>query len=124
MRYHDIALADNTYKTNRFKMPLLHIIGITPLDTHFSAAFCFLSSETEEDFTWAMKQFRDVMDDKTVPFWLTDCQLALKNGISMAYPGTKQMLCLWHINKNVKVKVQQYWPLPYNPTKIEEVEAT
>jgi hypothetical protein len=37
-RYPDIAPADCTYKTHRYKMPLLSTIGITPLHTNFSAA--------------------------------------------------------------------------------------
>ena len=41
---------DCTYKTNRFNMPLLSIIGITSLGTNFWVAFCFLRNEKEGDF--------------------------------------------------------------------------
>jgi len=49
----DIILVDNTYKTNKFDMPLLHMIGITSSGMTFSIGFCFLPSETQQDFTWA-----------------------------------------------------------------------
>jgi hypothetical protein len=46
----DVLMADCTYKTNRFKMPLLHFIGCSSIRRHFTAAFCFLPGETEPDY--------------------------------------------------------------------------
>ena len=31
-----VLLFDCTYKTNRYKLPLLHVVGITPLNTSFT----------------------------------------------------------------------------------------
>ena len=42
----DVLLMDCTYRTNKYKLPLLHILGCTNLQTFFSAGFCFLSNET------------------------------------------------------------------------------
>lgn len=50
----DILLMDCTYRTNKYKLPLLHILGCTNLQSFFSAAFCFLSQETELDYHWAI----------------------------------------------------------------------
>ncbi len=121
-RYPDIALADCTYKTNRWKLPLLIILGITPLDTHFPACYCFLGGEKEEDFEWALNSFKTVTEID-ISVWLTDRQLALKNAAHKVYPGCKQLLCLWHINKNVLTKVQATWVMPYLPSdeEIQEV---
>ena len=46
----DILLMDCTYRTNKFKLPLLHILGCTNLGTFFSAGFCFLRNETQQDY--------------------------------------------------------------------------
>jgi hypothetical protein len=46
----DILLMDCTYRTNKYRMPLLHILGCTNLQTFFSAGFCFLREETELDY--------------------------------------------------------------------------
>jgi hypothetical protein len=46
-QYPDILLMDCTYKTNRFHMPLLNIIGCTNLNRTFFIAFIFMSGETE-----------------------------------------------------------------------------
>ena len=92
-RYPDMALADCTYKTNRWKLPLLVILRITPLDTHFSACYCFLNREREEDFEWALNSFKRATEID-ISVWLTDRQLALKNAIHKVYPGCKQLLCV------------------------------
>jgi len=42
----DVLLMDCTYRTNKYKLPLLHILGCTNLQTFFSAGFCFLHNET------------------------------------------------------------------------------
>ena len=45
--YHYVLLLDCTYKTNKYKMPLLHIAGITGANKTFSLAFCFIAQETK-----------------------------------------------------------------------------
>jgi len=47
----DTLLLDCTYKTNRFKMPLLNICGISPLRKAFSIAAVFLDGEKEKQYT-------------------------------------------------------------------------
>jgi hypothetical protein len=53
----DILLMDCTYCTNRYRLPLLHIVGCTSLQTFFSAGFCFLRNESESDYHWAISNF-------------------------------------------------------------------
>ena len=45
---------DNTYKVNRFDMPLMQIGGITGLHTNFSIGFALTSREDEETFSWTL----------------------------------------------------------------------
>jgi hypothetical protein len=45
--YHYILLLHCTYKTNKYRMPLLHISGITDANKTFSVVFCFMAEETE-----------------------------------------------------------------------------
>ena len=37
-----VLIMDCTYKTNRYKMPLLDIVGVTALNTSFYVGFCFV----------------------------------------------------------------------------------
>ena len=61
-KYTTIFLLDCTHKTNKYKLPLLHIVGVNGSSLSFSVAFCFLSSETEEDYCWALKEFSKALD--------------------------------------------------------------
>lgn len=46
----DVVIADCTYKTNRFNMPLLNLVGMTPTTKSFFAASCFLPGEHDDHF--------------------------------------------------------------------------
>src|SRR5438045_8616186 len=59
-KYPDVLLLDCTYRTNKFKMPLLNIVSNTCLDSNFHAAFCFLAKEEEGDYVWAMEQLKEL----------------------------------------------------------------
>ena len=97
-RFDTVFLLDSTYKTNKFNMPLLNIVGITSTYATFNAGFAFMHAETEEMYTWVLEQFADVVVPKVL---CTDRELALMNGISKVFPSSQNLLCGWHINKNV-----------------------
>ena len=59
--YSEVLLMDCTYKTNRFNMPLLNIMGSTGLNTSFFIGFAFLSSEMDKDYIWALNALKDIM---------------------------------------------------------------
>jgi len=92
-RYPDIALADYTYKTNRYKMPLLSIIDIGLPDTNFPCRVSFLGGEHQDDFEWAMNAFK-LVAGINIHTWPTDRQLALKNTVKVTFPNCQQLLCL------------------------------
>jgi len=56
--YPELLLLDCTYKTNKYGMPLLDMIGVDAAQRSFCIAFAFLSGETEEDYTWALERLR------------------------------------------------------------------
>ena len=45
-----VILMDSTYKTNKYRMLLLEVVGITSTDLTFSVAFCLLAAEKENNF--------------------------------------------------------------------------
>ncbi len=49
--YYEVILMDCTYKTNRYKMPLLIIIEVIALNITFYVAFCFMKGENYSDYT-------------------------------------------------------------------------
>ena len=102
-RFPDVILIDNTYKTNRYKMPLLNIVGITNLNTTFISGIAFLGGEEEADYLWALDAFASIAAEFNIQkpkVVVTDCDLANINALSTStfFSSVKYMLCLWHIN--------------------------
>jgi hypothetical protein len=118
----DVLIMDSTYKTNRFGLPMLDVIGklqaiyliiyltsylgIDNSHNSFYIAMVWMAEEAEDDYNFALEQ----LANHARPFWLalivTDRELALMNAIPKYFPPlyTKTLLCRWHINKNVVKK--------------------
>jgi len=114
----EVILLDCTYKTNKFGMPLLHIMGVDGLNQTFTVAICFLDQETEEYYNKAVLQLRQLLNPNIYPSVLaTDCEIALISALERHFPiiRTKVVLCFWHILKNVtlhckaKFETQERW---------------
>eukprot|EP00256_Glycine_max_P049939 XP_006605093.2 uncharacterized protein LOC100792341 [Glycine max] len=73
---HLVFFIDSTYKKNRHRLSLLDIVGVTPTGMTFSAGFAYLE----------------------------DRDLALMNAVKVVFPECKNLLCRFHIDKNVKAK--------------------
>ena len=108
----EIVSFDNTYKVNRFNMPLLQITGITALYTTFTAAFCLVSSEVEAAFQWPLEVLRELAEQRGIPhpqIILSDMCLAFKNAAESVFPQSQQQLCIWHTSKNVLHYIRTHW---------------
>lgn len=103
-----VYLIDSTYKTNQYKMPLLHGTGVTAINKTFTIFYCFMRYETEELYTWAMWELRRYFDTLTInsdrAVFVTDREIGLMNALSTVFPSSETLLCIWHINKNVLAK--------------------
>jgi hypothetical protein len=53
-QYYDILLLDCTYKTNKFDMLLLDILGVDNRNYRFSVGVCFLDSEVKDNYKEAI----------------------------------------------------------------------
>jgi hypothetical protein len=98
----DILLLDCTYKTNKFDMPLLNILGVDNMGYSFSVGFCFLDQEVEENYDEAIRHLRSLFNHGIWPSVIaTDCEAALITAIDRHFPAirTKRVLCYWHISK-------------------------
>ena len=118
----EVLIIDCTYKTNRFNMPLLNIIGITSLGKNFWVAFCFLCSKKEGDFVWVMCCIRALyrrIGHRAPKVVLTDRVLAVINALRDIFPKTKHLLCFWHVNRAVQAyfqlafETEEEWELFY-----------
>ncbi|KAL5193568.1 hypothetical protein HKD37_20G055767 [Glycine soja] len=53
-----VFLIDNTYKTNRYRLPLLDFVGVTPTGMTFCAGFAYVEGERVNNLVWALQHFR------------------------------------------------------------------
>ena len=76
-------------------------------------ALCFLSSEKEEDYEWAMTQFEELLEEHGIPWPLsivTDRELALINALETVFPKVVHILCTWHVNMNILANCRKHFP--------------
>ena len=71
---------DSTYKTNRYRLPLLKIVGVTSTQLTFSVAFVYLESDKVQNYTWALEMLKSLMDGCMLPrVIVTDRELVRTN---------------------------------------------
>ena len=97
---------DSTYKTNRYRLPLLDFVGVTPTVMTFSAGFAYLEGERINNVVWALERFRGLFlrCDALPRVIVIDRDLALMNAVKTVFPECTNLLCRFHIDKNVKAK--------------------
>ena len=105
-----IVLIDSTYKTNRYGFPLLEMVGMTSTCLTFSIGFAFMTSEKTHDVAWALKKLKSlIVKEENLPqVIVTDKDMALMNVVESVFPTSKQLLCRFHIAKNVSAKAKLY----------------
>ncbi|KAL2109770.1 hypothetical protein VUR80DRAFT_2035 [Thermomyces stellatus] len=113
----DILLLDTTYKTNRFKMPLLSVCGITQEQQPFQIAAIFLDSEKEEQFGWALRSLSDYLSQQQLReprVIVTNREQALINALEAhtTLRSVPRLLCRWHIDMDVLAKTKAFFPTP------------
>ncbi|KAH1216076.1 Protein FAR1-RELATED SEQUENCE 6 [Glycine max] len=101
-----IFLKESTYKTNRYRISLLDFVGVTPTGMTFSTSFAYLEGECVNNVAWTLEQFRGLFlrCDALPRVIVTNGDLALINAVKTIFPECTNLLCMFHIDKNVKTK--------------------
>ncbi len=100
-------------RTERINSRCLYyiFIGCNSIGGHITAAFCFLSAETEPDYYRALycvqRLLYNPIESKTKGF-LSDNEQALRSASGSIWLDLPKLLCLWHINKNVQYHFQKH----------------
>jgi hypothetical protein len=107
-QFNRVFLMDCTYKTNRYGMPLFHVVGVSSSGSSFSVAFCFMDNEQTESYKWVLDTLFSVVDGaRGLSVICTDRDLALSAALEAICPENTHLLCIWHINSNVKGKAKK-----------------
>jgi histone-lysine N-methyltransferase SETD2 len=92
-RFGTVLTMDCTYKMNRFKMPLLHIVSFACTGATFTLAIAFLNAETIEDYEWALNTYKGFMGNYPPLAIVTDRELALMRATEIAFLVAHKMFC-------------------------------
>jgi hypothetical protein len=111
-RFSEVLSFDNTYNTNRFKLPLFQVTGQTCLGTVFNAAFGVIDNERREGFQFLAEGVRELASNEGIRFpdvALTDFDQQMKGALDDCFPEAQQQLCIQHINSNVLLNSKKKW---------------
>jgi len=103
--FNDVVLVDTTYKTNRFRMPLLVIAGINEDSKIFLLGFALLASEKEENVKWAFQKIFSHLNKKPLIICSDSCP-TLNSVIANLFPSTHHLWCGWHVEQNLAKHLQ------------------
>ncbi|XP_052627015.1 protein FAR1-RELATED SEQUENCE 5-like [Lactuca sativa] len=107
---------DATYKTNKYNLPFLEIVGVTSTNKTFSIAFAFMHNEKTSNYIWPLTCLKLTINDSFCPrVIVTDRDLALMKACGDVFPQSNHLLCRWHIFNDItkhcrqRIKPQKTW---------------
>jgi hypothetical protein len=124
-RFNEVVILDATYKTNKFRLPFINMVGVNNVGcdnktlANFGIAGAWVAKEDEASYIWVMEQLSNTvhMNGKRQPgLFVTDQAQALINAIDHVYPSSNHLLCYVHLVKNLKTGTLRYF------TSVEEYE--
>ncbi|KAJ3455341.1 hypothetical protein MRS44_013941 [Fusarium solani] len=92
---------DNTYNTNRFKLPLFQATGTDLPRDRSSMPPSFLSE--------SIRQLTEQQSIRQPDVIITDFDDSMKAALNDQFPEAQQQLCIHHINSNVLLRSKQKW---------------
>ena len=107
-----VQMYDNTYKTNNKGLAFFQIVNPTGHGLVFSCAFSMINSENQDAFEWIMSKVnghRESIGADKPSVTITDYDVGMRNAVHLTYPDAKHQICIFHVNKNVALKVKQRW---------------
>nr|CEG04031.1 unnamed protein product [Fusarium acuminatum CS5907] len=109
-QFPEVISFNNTYNTNRFKLPLFQATGQTYLGSIFNAAFGLIDNERQEGFQFLSKSIRQLAEQHSIyqpDVIITDFNDQIKAALNNQFPDIQQQLYIHHINSNVLLKSKQ-----------------
>jgi hypothetical protein len=104
----EILILDLIYRINRYKMPLVNIIGIISCNKSFWAGSAFIPSEKVPDFEYMFKTIKKVYNIAKLPYpiiFVTDRDSHIAIVIGRVFLNANHILCIWHVNGNIQTRI-------------------
>ena len=101
-----VLMMDSTYKTNKYKMSLFEIVGVTSTEESYNVGFAYIANEKEDNFVWALETCKSLLISKETfsKVIVTDRDKSLMNAVAKVFPNSTALVCRVHVYKNVKAK--------------------
>jgi MULE transposase domain len=103
-RYHDVLQTDNTFQTNRYRMPLTLFIVVDCEGRSRIVMQGILSNETMDSYKWMLGQLLETtgLPPRVI---VSDADPALLAALPLVFPDAKEVHCIFHIMGNLRKRV-------------------
>jgi hypothetical protein len=91
-QFPEVLSFDNTYNTNRFKLPFFHITGQICIDSVFNAAWGLIDNERLDGFQFLAESIHQLLNQhqlQTSDVAITDFNDAIKAALAAQFPDTQ-----------------------------------
>jgi hypothetical protein len=95
---------DGTFNTNKLRMPLIDILGVTNTDHSFLFAFCFVTSESAENWGFVLQCLEQtVFEGLPLPrVVIADQGLGLRSAFPLVWTHGILQFCEFHAGENIR----------------------
>ena len=100
-KFNDVLLIDSTYRTNRYKMPLVIFAALNENAKIIIIGFAVVHSEKFENIHWVFQNLFDYFGSQPSIVCTDACPTLIKT-ITEVLPETNHLLCGWHVSQNLK----------------------
>jgi histone-lysine N-methyltransferase SETD2 len=85
--FHIVVILE-TYKTNRYKLPLLEMVGVTLIDITYSISLAYMESERSDNYVWALSCLKHLIVSENGPpkVFISDRDVAFMNALNEVFP--------------------------------------
>ncbi|XP_057441277.1 protein FAR1-RELATED SEQUENCE 5-like [Lotus japonicus] len=89
-----VVILDSTYKTNRYRIPLLEMVGVTSTNLTYSIAFAYMQNEQKDEVVWAVNRLKDLIinEDNLPKVFVTDKDQVLMEALETVFPAARCLL--------------------------------
>ncbi|CAG8632418.1 3412_t:CDS:2, partial [Gigaspora rosea] len=93
---------NNTAGTNRYNMPLSLFVAQDDNMQSRIVTQAFVSNKTTGTYQWVLQMSKKATGNKYPHVFVTDTDPAMERAITLEYPKTQHLFCIWHVKQNVK----------------------
>ncbi|CAL1408638.1 unnamed protein product [Linum trigynum] len=102
--WHHVIVIDATYKTNKYDMPWVEIVGMTLVGLNFVNSSTIVYDEMKESYQWLLTHLQHLLGPIVPDVFVSDKAGGLVGTVGVMFPSSTHILCLWHIDRNVRAK--------------------